>query len=345
MKNIYITLLLVTLCAVACEQPSRKKVKFPDVEQAMVQLLPDTSMMIGMPLAIERFKELLFISDFQGDSLVWVYNLDKHKVVQRLAPRGEGPDNFLSPVQMIIDGEQLLLHNRWHYTFREYALRQEGDTVHLINIGNIMHLPRNVDKICPIASERFIATGWTDKRYQLLNDKGVTVDSLGEYPSFLRGEKSAPTIAKCMKHQASLFYNRQKELLAVCSSHVLELLDCKPRVPKVINTILLSSYGYQWEGGGESTLNFEIGAANPEICATTRYIYIVYDPNTPKMSNESLEDEKLPWEIWIFDWTGKPIKRIITDKKIQCMYVNDDDSTAYCIVDAPNPRLAMLKIK
>jgi hypothetical protein len=325
------------LCA-ACQHTA--KVKFPVTEQVTVHLL-DSSMMMGSPMDMARYQDFLLISDYQGDSLIWVYDMNKRRCVQRLAPVGEGPHHFTSPLQMIVDDSRLILHNRWRFTYQPYEMSVRADTIHLQPIGSLVRMWPTVDRLCAIKDNRLVAVGPTEERYQILNDQGQVIDSIGEYPSFIRGESGLPATARYIAHQTSMTYNRRDNLLASISPHVLEIIDCNGDRPVVKKTILLSMYGYSPDISETGTsVNSEVGTESGavRISSTDEYIYLVYDPNL--IGGEP----SLKLEIWVFDWEGNPVKKIQTDRDTPCIYVADDNRTVYCTVKALDPVLATFSL-
>ena len=41
-------------------------------------------------------------------------------------------------------------------------------------------------------------------------------------------------------------------------------------------------------------------------------------------------------EIWVFDWEGEPIRKILVDTQIECFCVDEADTTFYCVLAAPD---------
>ena len=116
-----VLILLVLLC-VSCSDKS-DIVQFPSVKEVRFEKLFETY--VSIPLEIQKEKDIIYVSDFRGDSLLWCYNLNDANVVKRLLPKGIGPDEFLSPVQFFFSDSTIYVYNRWHFY---------GKNIHLIRI-------------------------------------------------------------------------------------------------------------------------------------------------------------------------------------------------------------------
>ena len=87
----------------------------------------------------------------------------------------------------------------------------------------------------------------------------------------------------------------------------------------------------------------DVARAVIDANCTDKYIYLVYDPNPEKVKGETAK-KRLNNEIWIFDWTGKPIKLIRPDMNVKNICIDAKDKQAYCIVETPEPTIAMFEL-
>lgn len=72
------------------------------------------------------------------------------------------------------------------------------------------------------------------------------------------------------------------------------------------------------------------------VSLSDQYIYFLFNPNI-KLSDDFKN------EIWVFDWTGKSIKRIIADIKINLITVTTDNSI-FAITQSDDPKIVKIKI-
>ena len=338
MKKIYI-ILIFTL--VSCS-PSVKRVSFTENNKATVNTLLETFLTI--PLELEVQGKYLYATDFQGDSLMWCYDIEKRKQVKRLLPRGEGPEEFLSPVQFFLSDSILFVHNRWHFSGRHYKYNIHNSF--LYPLDNLIHFPTDIDMIYPLSEKRIIASGrFKDCRYIIMDEKGIIVSRCGDYPSYFEKEEDIPNFPKFMFHQSMFGFHKQHQRLASVTSHVFELWNYSKDTLSLYKRILLSPYKYSHKTGEQwasATAHADIEKGVERIYTTKNHIYMLYNANTEKMHRE--KKEKYNSEIWVFDWEGKPIQKISLDTKIICFCVDEPESRIYCVFNAPEPSIGEILI-
>ena len=55
---------------------------------------------LGISMQLVKIDSLLLINDFHGDTLINVFNLNSGKIVKRLIPKGSGPGELISPLDI-----------------------------------------------------------------------------------------------------------------------------------------------------------------------------------------------------------------------------------------------------
>ncbi len=322
---------LGTMC-LSCTHHISEKVIFPQTDSVNINLLGDSSI-IGMPLDMTKYDNLLLISDFHGDSLIWIFDISKNKMKKRWISKGKGPDEFLSPIQMVLTDSILAIQNRSQYSSRKYRINLSSLT--LEGAEPLIRIPTGIDRLHPLNEGKYIASGiFEESRYAILNHDGEIVQYFGNYPNYKAGEDYIPTLPKFMFHQSMFTYHSHREKLASVTQHVLEIINFPDHQPQVEKQILLSPYDYYYTDGMQRADNFQIGAVF--ACSTHDYIYIIYNPSI--VNGRSRKEYNN--QVWIFDWNGNPVKKILPDLQITCMYVEDDNKTVYCMVNAPDPTIA-----
>ena len=147
-----------------------------------------------------------------------------------------------------------------------------------------------------------------------------------------------------MFHQSQFSYNKiTSEILSV-TSHVLDIMKDTGTIPILKKRILLSPYQYKYRQGEEwaaanTTGDTERGVIR--IATTDEYIYLLYNPNIDNLHSKNKKEVN---EIWIFDWNGNPIKKLIPDYTILSFCVDRLNKTIYSIVEAPEPTIAEIKL-
>lgn len=150
-------LFALALLLVGCSG-SQKRVSFSEVTTAKSTAL--TEALISIPMDIKKRGDVLYVSDFKEDSLLCCYSLSERRFVKQMLPQGQGPDEFLSPVEFFMSDSSVFIHNRWHFTARNYTFNAKDFSIRAQ--GELIHLPMNLDRIYPISESRFIASGVFD---------------------------------------------------------------------------------------------------------------------------------------------------------------------------------------
>lgn len=329
-------LILVLFVLTSCTVPVNS-ISFDNIEERKALVVQET--FISVPLEMDLKGGNIYISDFRGDSLLWCYNINAHNFENKMIPRGEGPGEFLSPIQFILSDSILFVHNRWHFSAQNYNLDASNNTIDYN--GPLIHFPTDIDMVYQLSDHNYVASGrFSDCRFVILDEKGKIITKCGDYPDFNKEEVEIPNFPKFMFHQSMFGFHEKRKCLTAVTSHVLELwkYDCDSLLLQ--KRILLSQYGYQYNVGDETAsavANDDVEIGVKRIYSTENYIYLLYDPNTTEMYYK--KEAYLDSEIWIFDWEGQPVKKIKTKNKLICFCVDEVIGKIYCIMNAPDPSI------
>lgn len=340
-KYMKVQLFVLTLLLVSCSE-TQKRVSFSESITAKSTALKEA--LISIPMDIKKKGDILYASDFKGDSLLYCYSLSKQRFVKQMLPQGQGPDEFLSPVEFFISDSSVFIHNRWHFTARKYAFNAKDFSIW--PQGELVHLPLNLDRICPISESRFVASGvFDDCRFLILDNDGNVVSKCGNFPNY-QSEEAVPNAAKSMFHQSQFGYNIVRKRLACATSNVFELWDYSLDTLTLHKRLLLAPYHYQYKSSPDGVYaesddpDAELGTRG--IAISDNYVYILYSPNTHRMHNEQKDTQNS--EIWVFDWEGEPVRKILIDTQIECFCVDEADSVFYCVMAAPDYCIGIVPI-
>lgn len=331
MKNlVFVLLLLLTAC-----NGSSDKVVFKENVQATSDALSEA--FISMPIEIKKEGDSLYVSVFKGDSLLHCYNIKGQRWEKQMLPQGQGANEFLSPIEFFFSNASLFIHNRWHFTAKNYKFDKQN--LSISEQSELLRLPMNVDKMYPIGNSRFVASGvFEDCRFLILDKEGKQLAKCGSFPDFLDGEDAIPNSAKAMFHQSAFGYHPSLKRLACATSNVLEFWDESSDTLKLHKRLLLAPYHYVFEstpdGVWANNDNPEAAIGTRGIAVSGEYVYVLYNPNTHKMHDENAETENS--EIWMFDWEGNPVRKILTDTHIECFCIDEEKDVFYCIMSAPD---------
>lgn len=334
-------LFLILSALVSCTTPI-KNIAFEKIEDRKAIVLQET--FISVPLEMDIKGDIVYISDFRGDSLLWCYNIATPNLEGKMLPRGEGPGEFLSPIQFIISDSTIFVHNRWHFTAQNYSY--DSINYSLDPLSSLIHFPTDIDMVYLLSDDTYVASGrFPNCRFVILNKNGTVISQCGDYPNYNKGEKDIPNFPKFMFHQSIFGFHKKKKRLTAVTSHVLELWDYNRDSLFLQKRILLSPYAYQYNIGDESAsavADDDVETGVKRIYTTENYIYVLYDPNTTKMYYD--KEAHLNNEIWIFDWEGKPVEKMRINNKLICFCVDEVKGKIYCILNAPDPSIGVISI-
>lgn len=335
-------LFVLALLLIGCSE-SQKRVSFKESTAAKSTVLSEA--IVSIPMDMKKVGDVLYISDFNGDSLLHCYNLSEQHFVKQMLPQGQGAEEFLSPVEFFISDSSFFIHNRWHFTARNYAF--DAANFSLQPQGELIRLPMNLDRIYPISESRFVASGvFDDCRFLVLDNNGNVLSRCGSFPNYLSEEDAIPNAAKSMFHQSQFGYNAAQKRLACATSNVIELWDYASETLTLHKRRLLAPYHYQFQSTPDGVFaagdnpDAELGARG--IAVSDKYVYVLYNSNTNRMHEEHKETENS--EIWVFDWDGDPVRKILLDTQVECFCVDEKDATLYCVMAAPDYSIGMVPI-
>ena len=305
--SIYIMLLF------ACTS-NKRKIVF-EKEENISSVFIEDSPFIGLPVKLLNYENKLFISDFFADPLLTIFDLNENSVIANVVKKGTGPDEALPPLLISLVNDTLLAFNKSKFQLNYFLLNENYDISLKSNL--LFQVPSQVSQLSYLNSYIYLASGYfKNGRYALLNAIGEIDRIFGDFPNFLEGEKDRPYEAKAMFHQIQFEINKGIKKVACLSSHVLDIIDFTDYI-HVCQQIQLDAYDYYFSTGNmiytDKTPNTSRGAI--DITSTDKHIYVLFDYSQNHLNND----------IWVFDWTGVPIKKITLDSDIRLITAIDDN--------------------
>lgn len=337
----YIQILIFFLLFTACKN-QKENLFFQEEIDVKIQFIKE--IFVGIPLEMEKYKNNLYVSDFRGDSLLWCFDVENFNKCKRMLPKGEGPNEFLSPIQYFVTDSSLIVHNRWHYSAQKFEYSSKNFSI--VPNNDRIKLSTDIDMIFPLSGNKYVASGrFNDCRFVIMDELGKIISKCGNYPTYGKEEDSYPNFPKFMFHQSMFGYNRSENLLTSVTSHVLDIWSFIGDSLLLKKRVLLSPYEYEYKDGKDwaSALPkdwVEIGTKR--IYTTEKNIYVLYSPNTREMKYR--RKDILNSEIWIFDWYGNPIRKIKVDQKLICFCVDEKEHKIFCIMNSPEPSIGVIPI-
>ena len=294
---------------------------------------------LGISMQLVKIDSLLLINDFHGDTLINVFNLNSGKIVKRLIPKGSGPGELISPLDIQLCDRNLYVLCRPKFSLNHGSV--DSVTAGSFVISNDGLLPQKSDRFIPLTENQFVFSGLWNKRYILYNpSKASEIKEFGDYPNYWEGEKDFPENAKAMFHQSRFIKHPSKPYFASCSSFVLEIYEYDStgiNLPQLVFKKQLGNYSYNYTAGNILTANVKDGSdpEAKELTCSAKYIYVVI---------QSGEDRKKS-NIMVLDWDGKPVKLFKSDKTITCLSIDENSNRGYCIIEDPEDKLVYFDLQ
>ncbi|MCC8146221.1 MAG: TolB-like 6-bladed beta-propeller domain-containing protein [Bacteroidales bacterium] len=332
MRKIYI-LLIIGILSFQCVK-EKKQLELHSFQPLVYTSVPYPEI-LGITMQIAKKGNLVFLNDFRGDSLIHIYDMEKNQVLDKLIPVGNGPNELISPLEISFEDSDLIVLSR--QTSDVYSIPLDSLSYGNEKMSLKFKVPLQSEHLLPLKDSLYLTTGYFEKRYALLDNKGNIINTFGEYPAYWSKEKDLSSRIKGMFHQSELAKHPQKDRFVSYSSHILEIYDYSTDVhqPALIKNILLSKYSYNFVDNGtmlSTDKKPDVERGITALATSPDCIYIVYNPN----KDQNLKED---FQIQIIDWDGNPLKAFKLDKKITCLTIDEKENKAYAIIEDPDDSL------
>lgn len=316
MKTKSLVLLICIFGILSCHK-STEKLRFNNsIYSTSVPI--EGSPFMGLPIFFDEIDNNIIISDFYGDSLITIF-CTKNNRVKKIAPKGNGPLEFQSPLYTSIKDSLLLVFNKGRFEFGQYSINDLFYEAPVFQ--KKLDVPTFVSNIYPLNNNLFLASGYFDEsRYSILDSTGAIINYFGLFPSFAPEEENYPTSAKAMFHQTFFQKHPKNGVVASISSHVVELIEIEQIPPIVSKSIKIADYNYRYTTGEMQTARLTDKFPKGIISSTSDedYIYLLFNSSTTESKDKTNE-------ILILDWSLNPVKKIVPDLNYSLITVGEKE--------------------
>ena len=324
----YFILLFLSIGLCACNKTNGL---FDNNKQPVVCEKIDLDFLIALNIELKLQDSLLLLNDFKLDPMITAINLNDNTTFSTFLPKGEGPDDCLPPVQLQELDNTI------------YVLERQSSTLSKFHSSMIYDGPVKLERVwrsddfpntfIPLNDSVFMTTMINDEsRFILMNEKGENTNRFGEYPILSPDEDSYDNASRSLFHQTFLLKKKKENKIAAITSHVLELYTYDEKYNfSLEQQVLFSPYEYKPSTFGDmQNITPSENTDRGGMCfyGTDKYIYVVYYPENEQLYTHP---DKRKNEIWIFDWSGKPIKALLPDKDIITIAVDNEDHNMYAV--------------
>lgn len=170
--------------------------------------------LLKQPHSLLIVEDKLLINDRQVDSLMHMVDLKDNERFWRIAPVGQGPNDFLYLGNMQYDGKELMINDIQKGKFLYYNI-EHGDI--LLDEAHLTHQDefRLSGNVLAFGSGYVNGMPHGDKRLTLLDKEGKTTGEFGVYPGDTVGLHKDQDLSFTLRKPISLVVSPQRDKLAV----------------------------------------------------------------------------------------------------------------------------------
>lgn len=275
---------------------------------------------------------IIFNPDGNKDFFFYNYSMKKNKLSGGYLNGGRGPSEALAGIATGIKENKL-----WFYDIvLKKILITDIDKALSNNAFSFNEYPVNESfyKIDFINGLNYLAVGSNNSPYEIQQIDLVSGNVKNEFEKLKTTSDNIPIHNYKYAHQ-SYIHNKpsgDKTVLIYRFMDKIKIFDLKSKSSKTIQCPNEIKIDPVFLKTGEITENTKRTFISSTI--TDNFIYLAYSGNSVFSENSGLANH-----IYVYDWNGNPIRKIVLDKKIESLTVSDDDETLY--VYDPNTGFVM----
>ena len=328
----YIILLII---GVSCTNTANNKILFPTDNFTTIkgkQILPD--LFIAQPLNMLLINNNLLLIDIYDGFEVTLINT-KNKISERIAPKGEGPHEFLDIRNISFNSRDntLCVFDGMTRFCSFYKVMNNEILLNEYNfIGKVRFDNNYPYDIIPF-DNKFITNGCFDQyQFALLDKKGNNISDFGIYPS----NKNGIEINGCffLKNQTIITASPNQEYFAAAGVFHDQIVFYKNydnltktkeyfSIDSKINTDLIKegeAIQYSSSETPETTRTYRV------LYPTNSYLYALYWG----IQNKDIDNKNICY-ILKFDWNGNLKEGFKIEQRLKTFAIDEDKNCIYGI--------------
>lgn len=341
MINKIFLLLFLLLCNSCKHTPLDGKVETHKISYSLLDLKNN---IIGSAENIHIVDSFLVILDSKSDFIFHIINLNNMEW-KDFGIIGHGPNEFIHPFHFHYKGSNnLCIWDLMKCSLTELHLKEIYNNEDNKQIDLLTSQTENSNiSILPTIYNTYITLGiYKEGMFKLINREGELINSFFEYPYKDDEEKNIPTQNRALAYQGSIMTNPSltKFCFACMDAPIINFYSITNDSIKLINSII-DGYANYKPINNSSAMMPDNKTAFACIYATENYVYALYSGRTrSEYKNTAFESQ----EIRVYDWSGKQVKKFLTDIPLSLICVTHDDKYIYAIADNPNPEILKFNI-
>ena len=340
----FVLMIMLQACKDKGKQPGFQMPAFPNAGHADVHLLTG-ELMANMANDIFEYGNYLYVIYYDRKSQAWCHVYDKH-TGEALCDRfnmGNGPGEILTIPVCSSRGDRIFIYDlpvRKQISCPFASLRDENMSPE-VSVLDIKPYARNACVYGPGGDESIVLNqiGYSSPDtigYHRLVVKDVYGDTLRvhDFEPF-----TDPVEMFNLYTESLMSLDESGTHLAVGSvwGAIIEMYELPEFSQKAFLKLVDPALVY----GSTPTLTADTKAGLRDLFATDDYLYAVIGADVSLLSNKDKESGKdlENNDVYVFDWTGKPVGHLETDYNIEKMCVTSSKDTIYAVVSDREERL------
>lgn len=345
MKNT-LFLVITAFIAVSCISSQKEVTKLDDMfhhTDSMTHQKCDTKDYIwGHPSAMRYLHSMIFVFDEKADNLFHLIDCRETDSIIHFGVKGQGVNEFITPFDFQVMGDTAL--SVFDLAKRELFLLSPSQIKRGVEVYPSLFkdtIP-NVIKVLATKFHSFVSLGFYEECMFKYRGRDIdSVQNIGHYPYKDAGEQAVNGIVRAMAYQGTLNINpsNDKFVYAVNSADILYFYEINPQHVKQVRKYEFNHPEYTpmgEKGGWSAAISADNKMTFMASATTDKYVYLLYSGKSIREADLKVFSGNV---IYVFDWLGNAIKKIVLDVPIEEFCVNGDDSEIYAFSNLPEPTL------
>lgn len=324
----FITLIFLTSCEISKEREI--KINENELEVKEFKIIESHSFkkyfdyIGGTPYNFIASDSGLYIHDKDGknNKIVHFYNFQKQELTESFIGKGSGLYESFSPKSASL--------KNGHFMLFDFTMNKVIDKNLISGEFKEIKLPNHFDKIKILNNDYLIGSGsWESiKKFQVLNrSNGELAEEFGDFTKFPEN-LNPEEVRKYFQFSMDINPNellvasayRWHDCIEIFNIQTKESFSIKgPFQIDNFDALLVNQSGELIFDRGPEVQHCFIS-----ISVSNNYIYVLFSGKKEKEGNAFFGKE-----VFIYDWNGKPIKKIILDREVMTISVSPDDKKLY----------------
>lgn len=315
--------------------------EFPITIRMNGEEFPIPSDSLGKPMEIGVLKSNIVLYDPDQEFTYKLIDVNSKKIIKRFGRIGRGPGEFATPTLLEILSQEngyVGIYDRKVFMFHEISIDSVVQNKSYVR-ASYGPFNTNYSMLIKLDSSSFIGTGVFEKRYAISDLDAEVKNYVSDYP-FREYHKNIPIENIAFANQGIIKRHPESKrfVLAYFRSPNFEISTATENDSLKVNGIYISPPIFKPQlGNGLANVydDKNIKGFN-DVAVTKNFIYLLYSGRSIEQNGESSEESNT---IWIYDWEGRPIKRIELDQTIQYIAVDEADKILYGVKTKGQPKI------